>query len=241
VLTKSDLGVAPGEPRVGLVGGLGPESTIDYYRRIIAAWERDAPGSSPAIVIDSLDVQVGLRLVANDRPALTDYLLASLRRLAAAGASFVAITANTAHVVFDELAASSPVPLLGIVEPVAMAARARGLGNLALLGTRFTMEAGFYAAACARHGIAVVAPDEGERTWLHQRYVGELLAGKFSDETRAGVVGLVERMRERHGIDGVILAGTELPLLLQGDRVGGLPLLDSTGLHVDAIVGRLRV
>jgi aspartate racemase len=90
---------------VGLVGGLGPESTIDYYRRILAAWERDAPGTSPSIVIDSLDVQRALRLVSSDRSALVEYLLASIRRLASTGVDFVAMTANTPHLVFDELEA----------------------------------------------------------------------------------------------------------------------------------------
>ena len=101
---------------VGLVGGLGPESTVDYYRRILNGWKREEPDSAPSVVIDSLDAQLALRLVQQDRPALIAYLLASLRRLAGAGVDFAAITANTAHIVFDELAAQSPVPLLSIVE-----------------------------------------------------------------------------------------------------------------------------
>src|SRR5687768_5660699 len=102
--------------RAGIVGGLGPESTIDYYRRILEAWQREDPSSAPAVVIDSLDVRLALRLVETDRPALVEYLLASLRRLAGAGADFAAMTANTPHIVFDELAVRSPVPLVSIVE-----------------------------------------------------------------------------------------------------------------------------
>ena len=226
--------------RVGLVGGLGPESTIDYYRRILAGWERVAPGSAPAIVIDSLDVQVGLRLVERDRPGLVEYLLASLERLAGARADFVAITANTAHVVFDELAARSPLPLLSIVEPCAEEARRRGLRRLALLGTRFTMEASFYRDACARLGITVVSPGDTDRAWIHARYIGELLKGDFRDETREGFVNLLERLRESERVDGVIFAGTELPLLLPAAEIAGLQVLDSTALHVAAIIERLR-
>lgn len=225
--------------RVGLVGGLGPESTIDYYRRILAAWEKDRPGSSPSILIDSLDVQVGLRLVGSDRPALVDYLLASIERLAKAGVDFVAITANTAHVVFDQLDARTPLPLLSIVEPCADAARARGLQRLALLGTRFTMEADFYPDALARRGITVVSPDATEREWIHERYVGELLKGDFRNETRGGFVRIVERLHKAENVDGVIFAGTELPLLLPGAEIAGLPVLDTTALHVAAIVARL--
>ena len=147
----------------GIVGGLGPESTIDYYRRILDAWARVDPTTAPHLVIDSLDVQLGLRLVETDRTALVSYLLASLRRLAAAGVDFAAMTANTPHIVFDELAARSPVPLVSIVETCAAEARRRGLRRLALLGTRFTMEAPFYPDVFAREGIAVVVPAEAER------------------------------------------------------------------------------
>jgi aspartate racemase len=225
---------------LGLVGGLGPESTIDYYRRILEAWERQEPGTAPSIVIDSLDVRLGLRLVETDRPALIEYLLASLRRLAGAGVGFAAMTANTAHIVFDDLAARSPVPLLSIVEVCAEEARGRGLGRLALLGTRFTMEAPFYPEVCARHGIAVVVPDDTDRAWVHEKYVEELLRGQFLDDTRRRFLSLVSRLRVDQGVEGVILGGTELPLLLPAPVIADIPALDTTALHVAAIVKRLR-
>lgn len=226
--------------RVGIVGGLGPESTIDYYRRILEMWARDDPSTAPSIVIDSLDVQRALYLVERELPALVEYLLASLCRLAGAGVDFAAMTANTPHIVFDELVARSPVPLISIVEVCAHEARQRGLLRLALLGTRFTMEAPFYPAVCARHGIVVVQPDEAERGWLHERYVGELLRGDFRDDTRRQIISLVSRLRDEEGIDGVILGGTELPLLLSAPVIAGVPALDTTALHVAAIVKRLR-
>ena len=225
---------------VGLVGGLGPESTIDYYRRLLDGWKRHHPGSAPSIVIDSLDAQMALRLVQSDRLALIEYLLASLRRLAGAGVDFAAITANTAHIVFDELAAESPVPLLSIVEVCVAAAKRRGLTRLALLGTRFTMEAPFYPEVGARQAVSVVVPAETDRSWTHDRYVGELLKGEFRDETRQRFISLVARLRDEQGIDGVILGGTELPLLLPSPEIAGLPVLDTTALHVDAMLQRLR-
>lgn len=225
---------------VGIVGGLGPESTVDYYRRILEAWEREDPSTAPSIVIDSLDVRRALHLVEVDRPALVEYLLASLHRLAGAGVDFIAMTANTPHIVFDELAARSSVPLLSIVEVCAEEARGRGLARLALLGTRFTMEAAFYPEVCARYGIAVVPPNDADRSWVHERYVGELLKGEFSDDTRRQFVSLVRRLREQEHLDGVILGGTELPLLLSAPVIADLPALDTTALHVAAIVKRLR-
>jgi len=224
---------------VGLVGGLGPESTIDYYRRILEGWARHDPTTAPSIVIDSLDVQRALDLVARDHAALAEYLLASLERLARAGATFVAMTANTPHIVFDDLAARAPVPLLSIVEVCAREARARGLRRVALLGTRFTMEAPFYPDVLARSGVAVVIPDEAERDWVHARYVGELLKGEFREDTRAGFVASVQRLRDKERVEGVVLGGTDLPLLLPTPTIAGLPALDTTALHVGAIVDRL--
>lgn len=225
--------------RVGLVGGLGPESTIDYYRRIFALWERQGRRGAPSLVIDSLDVKHGLHLVGTDRAGLVEYLLASVNRLHAAGAELVAMTANTPHIVFDELAELSPAPLLSIVEVCADEAERRTLRRPLLLGTRFTMEAGFYQSVFARRGITVVTPEEGDRLWLHERYIGELLKGSFRDETRREVTGLVERLRDWEGVDGVILGGTELPLLLTAPDLGGLPVLDTTALHVAALVTRI--
>jgi aspartate racemase len=225
---------------VGIVGGLGPESTIDYYRRILEAWQREDPKSAPSIVIDSLDVQRALRLVEGDRPALAEYLLTSLRRLAGAGADFAAMTANTPHIVFDDLAARSPVPLVSIVEVCARDAERRGFRRLALLGTRFTMEAPFYPEVCARHGITVVTPNDADRRWVHERYVGELLEGDFRDDTRQRFISLVASLRDAERVDGVILGGTELPLLLPTPVIADVPALDTTALHVAAIVERLR-
>ncbi|MEO7369061.1 MAG: amino acid racemase [Gemmatimonadaceae bacterium] len=224
---------------VGIVGGLGPESTIDYYRRILELWQRDDP-SSPSIVIDSLDVQRALQLVGTDQQAFTEYLLQSLRRLAGAGVDFIAMTANTPHLVFDELAEQTIVPLLSIVEVCAEEAQRRGMRRLALIGTRFTTEASFYPEVFGRHGIEVVRPSGDDVTWVHEKYTGELLKGQFLDSTRDRFNSLIARLHDEHGIDGVILGGTELPLLLTASSIGGVPLLDTTALHVEAIVKRLR-
>jgi aspartate racemase len=103
------------------------------------------------------------------------------------------------------------------------------------------MEGSFYPTVFARRGITVVSPNDEERAWIHDRYIGQLLKGEFRDETRDGVISVVRRLREEENIDGVILGGTELTLLLSGDTVEGVPALDTTALHVAAIVKRLRL
>jgi len=92
----------------------------------------------------------------------------------------------------------------------------------------------------ARSGVAVVPPNDADRAWVHERYVGELLRGEFRDDTRREFMSLVGRLRDEQGVDGVILGGTELPLLLSSPVIAELPALDTTALHVGAIVERLR-
>lgn len=234
------MAVAASTRTAGLLGGLGPESTIDYYRRILQLWQEEYPGSSPSLVIHSLDLDRGIDLVRNDRAGLVDYLLWSLGKLAGAGCDFAAMTANTPHIVFDELAPRSPLPLLSIVEVAAEEAAQRALGRVGLLGTGFTMEAGFYPAAFGRHGIDVVVPDADERTWLHAQYLGNFVKGVFTPEARDRVALLIRRLVEEQGIEAVVLAGTELPLLLNAPTMAGVPLLDTTELHVRSIVRELQ-
>jgi aspartate racemase len=225
--------------RLGLVGGLGPESTIDYYRRILDASRGAGFSESPSIVIDSLDVDGGLYLSGNDRAGLVEYVMASIDRLTNAGADFIAIAANTPHMVFDELAARSRVPIVSIVEACAAEARRRRLKKVLLLGTRFTMEAPFYPRVFGRNQIEIVSPDAEDRVWAHDRYVNRLLKGEFKDDVREEFIALITRMRDERGIDGVVLGGTELTILLGNPVIAGLPMLDTTALHVQAIVEQI--
>ena len=224
---------------VGIIGGIAPESTVDYYRRIVAGWQAARPGTSPHIIITSIDVNRVLELTATDRAALVEYLAAELDRLAAAGADFAVLAANTPHIVFDDLRERSPIPLISIVEATADAARERGLRRPALLGTRFTVEAPFYPAVFAERGMTVVVPAPDDRAMVHERYTRELLRVIFRDETRDEITALVARLRDEEGADSVILGGTELSLLLKDPTVAGVPALDTIAIHAAAIVGRL--
>lgn len=225
----------------GIIGGIGPESTVDYYRSIISAYKvRLGDDSSPSLLIASVDVQKLLVLMTANRLAdLVAYLAPEVERLARGGADFAVISANTPHIVFDELRRRSPIPMISIVEATRDAATVRGLSRLLLLGTRFTMEARFYADVCAVKGIDVVVPDAAERVYIHAIYVDELLQGQFRDETRDALLGLIARYAEAGRIDGVVLGGTELPLLLRRADHHGVPFLDTTRIHVDAIVNAL--
>ncbi len=223
---------------LGIVGGLGPESTVDYYQRIIARYrERTGDGSYPEFIINSVNLRKGLDFMdVNDLTGMADYLLEAFGKLARAGADFGLISANTPHIVFDELAPRSPIPLISIVEATCATAKTRKLKRLALLGTRYTMQASFYPKVFSREGIDLLVPDADDQDYIHDKYFTELVPGKFLPDTRAGLLAIVDRMKARSDIDGVILAGTELPLILRDAEHKGLPLLDTTRIHCEAAV-----
>jgi len=223
---------------LGIIGGLGPESTIDYYERIIALYrERTRDGSYPRFFIISVDLKKGLDFMeAGDLAGMADYLLDGINKLVRAGADFGLISANTPHIVFDQLAPRSPIPLISIVEATCAAAKARKLKRLALFGTRYTMQANFYPKVFVYEGIELLVPEPNDQDYIHDKYMNELVPGKFLAETRASLLAIVDRMKAKSGIDGVILAGTELPLILSDAGHNGIPFLNTTKIHCEAAV-----
>jgi aspartate racemase len=223
---------------LGIIGGVGPESTIDYYGRIITMYRaRTGDGSYPQFLINSINLKKGLDfMAANNLSGMAEYLAGEIDKLARAGATFGLISANTPHIVFDEVASKSPIPLISIVETTCAAAKKRKLKGLALFGTRYTMQAAFYPKVFSRDGIELVVPDPEDQTYIHDKYLNELVAGTFLPDTRAGLVAVVDRMKAKHDIDGVILAGTELPLILRNTEHNGIPFLDTTEIHCEAAV-----
>lgn len=226
---------------VGIIGGIGPESTVEYYRLIIAAYrEQTQDGSYPQIIINSIDLNRMRSLVeANELVELTDYLVGEVRKLERAGADFGLLAANTPHIVFDEIARQSPIPLLSIIEATCEAAKELGLKRLGLFGTRFTMQGRFFPEVFSKAGISIITPGPEEQDYIHHRYMDELVLGRFLPETREGLLEVVDRMKERDGIEGLILGGTELPLILQDDAGRGIPFLDTTRIHVKEVVAQL--
>jgi aspartate racemase len=224
-----------------MIGGLGPESTIDYYRSIIARYrEKNPDGGYPHIVINSLDVDKGVAMLDAGRLRdLADYLAAGVESLANAGADFVFIAANTPHLVFDDVQRRSPIPLLSIVKATAQRAQALGLKKVGLFGTGFTMRATFYPEEFQRIGIALVIPTEAERDFIHRKYIGELLKNQFLPQSREDIMRIAHRMKTEDRIEALVLAGTELPLLLREAANQGIDFLDTTVIHVEAVVNEL--
>ena len=223
---------------LGMIGGVGPESTIDYYKNIIALYrERQRDGSYPQFVINSIDLKKGLDFMyAGKLDSMAGFLLREIEKLPRAGVDFGIIAANTPHTVFDDIASKSPIPLISIVETTCAAAKVRCLKKLALFGTKFTMQSDFYQKVFKREGIDLVVPESKDQDYIHEKYFSELVPGNFLPETRAGLLAIVDRMKAKIDLDGVILAGTELPLILRGESHNGIALLDTGKIHCQAAV-----
>ena len=225
---------------IGIIGGIGPESTIDYYRLFVSIYREHRPDAYPPVIINSIDLAKALKLVSSgDLAGLAAYVLEEIHRLARAGATHGLLSSNTPHIVFDQIEDSSPIPLISIVDTACRAAAERKLKRVGLFGTRFTMQGGFYQKVFAREGIEVAIPDPGDQDFIHDTYLNELVNGIVRTETRGRYIGIARSMKAEQGIEALILGGTELPLLLRGAIDIGVMLLDTAHLHVERAVAEL--
>jgi aspartate racemase len=191
-------------------------------------------GSYPSVLINSIDLKRVLDLVnAGTLNELTEYLGAEVGKLARGGADVALLASNTPHLVFEDIQRHSPIPLISIVEAACSAAQAAELRKVGLFGTRFTMHGRFYPDVFSRRDITVIAPSLDEQDYIHERYLTELVHEIFKPETRDGMMAIARRMQERDGIEGLILGGTELPLLLRKSASPDFPFLDTTAIHVE--------
>ena len=225
---------------LGLIGGTGPESTIDYYRLLTNQYREKADGASPQIIINSINLKQMIEwMTAGELDKVTDELVKQFEILERAGVDFAALTANTPHIVFDDLKQRVKLPLVSIVEATAERAQSLGFKSVALFGTRYTMQAPFYPSVFSHTDIKLVTPNEEEQNYIHEKYFGELLKDKFLPDTRAHFLEIADAMKAREGIEALILGGTEIPLLLRADEHNGIHFLDTTRIHVDRLIEEL--
>jgi len=220
---------------IGLIGGMSWESTAHYYRIVNqqAAARLGGLHSAP-MVIESVDfAPIAALQSAGDWEGAGAILAAAARRLETAGAGLVGLATNTMHIVADQIAAAIDIPFLHIAEPTSAALLADGFSTVGLLGTRFTMEMGFYRDRLAEAGLTPLIP-EVERTNLNGIIYEELCRGIVREESRRLYVNAIERLAAR-GAEAVILGCTEIGMLID-DSVSPLPVYDTTELHARALV-----
>ncbi|MBP1577616.1 MAG: amino acid racemase [Oscillospiraceae bacterium] len=223
--------------KLGLVGGMSPESTIPYYHDIVyGVQKRVGKSYFPPLTIESVNVFELLRLCEEQKyDEMTDYLLKAIDYLAKSGADFAALSANTPHIVFDRLQERSPLPLVSIIEAARDYAVNHGMKKLGLLGTRFTMQGEFFKKPFVDSGIEIITPTESEMELVGSKIVSELEIGIVKPETLALFQNIIERMKTENGIEAIILGCTELPLILN-DEVSPVACLDTMQIHINALI-----
>jgi aspartate racemase len=221
---------------LGLIGGTTWHSTVDYYRTINQLVNARLGGlHSARLLLASVDFQ---EFQPAHDPAgwtrIADGFVDLAKRLAHAGADCLVLCANTPHLLADVIAPQIPVPLIHIAEATGRAIQAKQMRKIALLGTKFTMEHGFFQERLARAGIETLVPGDDDRAFIHRSIFEELGHGVFTAETRAAYLAVIDRLHAR-GAEGVILGCTEIPMLIKPEDCP-IPSFDTTVIHATAAV-----
>jgi aspartate racemase len=181
-----------------------------------------------------------LDLIGNNQfDEVTEYLVAEIQKVASAGADFAVLASNTPHIVFNQINQKSPLPLISIVEVTCEEAMRKGMQRVGLFGTKFTMQGGFYDKIFSVQGITVISPSNKDQDYIHDKYMGELVKGIIRENTKNELLKIANTLKDNNSIHGLILGGTELPLILKENDADEIEFLDTTKIHVESIMKRL--
>lgn len=224
--------------KLGMIGGTGPESTISYYKQIEYGVQQKT-GAFPPVVIESLSVFDVLRFCGEqDYEGLVAYLLKGFQNLAAAGADFACLTGITPHIVFEEIARQSPIPVVSIIDTACQYAKAHHYTRIALLGTYPTMKGTFFQRPFKAQGIEVVTPTEEEKQYIGRKIEEELELGQVVPATQQRFCEIAKRLAQEEKAQAIVLGCTELPLILHDDLTP-VPCLDVMKIHIDKLVSMI--
>ena len=227
--------------KIGIIGGIGPESSIEYYRLIIKRFQ-DRLGTKdyPEILINSINMTEMLYYVFNNQlDKLSDFLVDKIKILESSGVDFVAIASNTPHIVFDRLAERVTIPLISIVEETCKEINYKKMHRVGLFGTKSTMTNGFYNRVAEKYGIEILIPESDKQDYIHDKYINELVFNQILPNTKQELVKIARDLKESESIQGLILGGTELPLIISQSDFNDIEIFDTTKIHVDSIVSKM--
>ncbi len=223
--------------KIALVGGLGPEGTLEYYRGIISGFKADyIELGYPEMVIESLNLKVILSLAdAGNWGKISQIIALKFEDLRLAGAECGAIASNSPHKVFECIQTATSLPLISIVTATCDAVRESGLSKVGLLGTEFTMQSDFYFEEFSKADIELVVPELRDQKFIHEKLFSEIEHGLVTPETKRGFIEIVERLARDNGIQGIISACTEFPLVIDSTDFS-IDFFDTAAIHVASIV-----
>lgn len=226
--------------KIGIIGGLGPESTIDYYKNIISIYKKETRDSNyPEIIINSINMTEMLSyIIKQDYSKLINLLLLSISQLKNAGADFAVIASNTPHMVFDQLKNKSALPLISIVEETCKKAFSLKIKKILLIGTAFTMNSDFYQKGFSKYNINTIVPDLLEQEIIQNIIFPELEEGIVIPEKKKQLIKICNELINKENIEGIVLGCTELPLMIKENDFN-IKILNTAQIHIDAIVTKL--
>lgn len=222
----------------GIIGGIGPESTVDYYQTIISKFQERVGSKEilPDLVINSINMYKIFELINTGKmEELIQYMVDAVQKLARAGADFAAISGNTPHLVFEQVQEKVEIPIISIVEATFLQVKELGLERIGLIGTKFTMENEFFKKPFLSDHKEIVVPNQFEQEYIHRKIVEELEKGLVMKETKARLLEIIQQMVQREHLQGIILGCTELPMIIKTDDLD-LLVLNTTEIHVNKIV-----
>lgn len=219
--------------KIGILGGMSPESTSTYYEHITRTYtKRFGDFGYPEILIYSVSFQKFVDWQrAGQWDAAAKEMAGALESLRLAGADFGLIATNTMHIVFDDVQRAVKMPLLSIVDATSEAILAAGFRSVGLLGTVFTMRERFFRDRLAQSGIEVLVPETGDQDRMNEVIYQELCSGRILPASRIMFLEIIERLRAA-GAQGIVLGCTEIPLLVRPQDCA-LPLFNTTLLHAE--------
>jgi len=221
---------------LGIIGGIGPESTILYYRHLLKKCkEHDENGNAPHIIINSIDNKQLLSYAFNKQyDELASWLIGEINKLKQAGVDFALLAANLPHIVYNRIVPHIDLPLLSIIDETCKAIKEKGINKVALFGTRVTMQGGFYEETAKTYGIEIILPGSSEQEYIHDKYINELLQGIINSDTKKQLLQIIEEIKKKENIRGLILGGTELSLILHQEDMPGFEIFDTIMIHADS-------
>ncbi len=223
---------------IGMIGGIAPASTVDYYQRIISRFqERTGQRDFPSILINSINMTHMMNLITeNQLEELIDYLSEEIYVLEKAGAKVIFLASNSPHLVYEPLVKRVKTKMVSIVDSTISYAQSKGYTRLGLFGTISTMENEFYQQGFEAAGMEIITPMPDERQYIHKIYMEELIRGRFFPETKSRLLTIASRMYSEGQIDGLILGGTELPFILKSSDMEDIDIINTSKIHVERIL-----
>jgi len=222
--------------KIGLVGGLGPASTVDYYMGLVGLTQKDGgPEAYPRIVIDSVDLGLHSKAFnAMDFKTVGDYLYESLSVLKNAGCEIAAVTANTEHIAWPYVKDRLPLPTLSIVNATIDYIKKQGYKRVLTFATIWTLNSGLYDKAITEAGLTAIVPSEEDKKILGNLIYPNLENGIVIPEDKVKMIALAEKYIKEYNADSLLLGCTEIPLMIKPGDVS-VPVINTTEVHVQAI------